>query len=152
MKKSAAVLVAFIFSFTVLTPAKAQNVPREQFLKIATTLLYLQENYIDSLDIAKLTDTAIEAMVSSLDPHTVFLSKQDADEADETMNGEFDGVGIEFAIIKDTLTVQSVINGGPASKVGLRAGDKIFDKQSQEPAPRQTREQGECRSGQKGSV
>lgn len=126
MKKSAAVLLAFFFSLTVLSPAKAQNVGREQFLKIASTLLYLQENYIDSLDVAKLTDIAIEAMVSSLDPHTVFLSKQDANEADETMNGEFDGVGIEFAIIKDTLTVQSVINGGPASKVGLRAGDKIL--------------------------
>ena len=73
-----------------MSPAKAQNVGREQFLKIASTLLYLQENYIDSLDVAKLTDIAIEAMVSSLDPHTVFLSKQDADEADETMNGEFD--------------------------------------------------------------
>ena len=104
----------------------AQDATREQYIKIATTLLYLQDYYIDSVDYSKLADKAIEAMVAELDPHTVFLSKQQADESDETMNGEFDGVGIEFAIIKDTLTVQSVINGGPASKVGLLAGDKIL--------------------------
>lgn len=125
MKKTAAVLIACAISALMPSFASAQ-VSREQFSKIATTLLFLEEYYIDSLDYDKLADIAVEAMVSSLDPHTVFLSKQQAEEADETMSGEFDGVGIEFAIIKDTLTVQDVIAGGPASKVGLRVGDKIL--------------------------
>ena len=129
MKKTAAVLIACIISAVMPSAASAQAY-RDQFIKIATTLLYLQDYYIDSLDYNKLADIAVEAMVSSLDPHTVFLSKQQAEDADETMNGEFDGVGIEFAIIKDTITVQSVINGGPASKVGLLAGDKILNVDS----------------------
>ena len=127
MKKLTALLIACVILLVAPVRAAAQNdSTREQFIKIATTLLYLQENYIDSLDMNKLADVAIEAMVSSLDPHTVFLPKEEADDSDEMMNGAFEGVGIEFAIIKDTLTVQSVINGGPASKVGLRAGDKIL--------------------------
>ena len=126
MKKKAAVLIASILMAVMPSVASAQDASREQFVKIAATLLYLQDYYIDSLDYNKLADKAIEAMVAELDPHTVFLSKSQVDEASESMNGEFDGVGIEFAIIKDTLTVQDVINGGPSSKVGLRAGDKIL--------------------------
>ncbi|MBR4772574.1 MAG: PDZ domain-containing protein [Bacteroidales bacterium] len=125
MKKFAAALIACTLSVLMPSVASAQA-SRDQFVKIATTLLYLQDYYIDTLDYNKLADIAIEAMVASLDPHTTFLSKQQAEDADETMSGEFEGVGIEFAIIKDTLTVQDVINGGPSSKVGLKAGDKIL--------------------------
>lgn len=123
MKKFSALLAALLFA--ALIPVQAQSA-RNQFSKIATTLLFLQDFYVDTLDYEKLADKAVEAMIASLDPHTVFLSKQAAEESDETMSGAFEGVGIEFAIISDTLTVQDVISGGPASKVGLLAGDKIL--------------------------
>ena len=124
MRKLTAFLAVCAFAAVLQTSVFAQNA-REQFTKIATTLLFLQDYYVDTLDYNKLGDKAVEALVSSLDPHTVFMSRQDVESADESMAGEFDGVGIEFAIIKDTLTVQNVINGGPADKVGLQTGDKI---------------------------
>ena len=125
MKKIPALVAAFILTTALPAALVAQN-SREQFTKIASTLLFLQDYYVDTLDFNKLADKAVEAMVSSLDPHTVFLSRQETESADESMNGAFDGVGIEFAIIQDTLTVQNVIAGGPASRVGLQAGDKII--------------------------
>ena len=125
MKKLSAILVICFLTAVMPSAARAQ-IAREQFTKIATTLLFLQDYYIDTLDMDKLADIAVEAMMSSLDPHSVFLTKQQAEESDEAMNSGFDGIGIEFAIIKDTLTVQNVIEGGPASKVGLLAGDKIL--------------------------
>lgn len=125
MKQLSAILAALIIAVSIPLAASAQAA-RDQFNKIATTLLFLQDYYIDSLDFNKLADIAVEAMVSSLDPHTVFLTKEAAEESGEAMNSAFDGIGIEFAIIRDTLTVQNVISGGPASKVGLLAGDKII--------------------------
>ena len=125
MKKIPAILACCIISAVMPLTVLAQNA-RDQFTKIASTLLFLQDYYVDTLDFAKLADTAVEAMMSTLDPHSVFMTKEAAEESGEAMNGEFDGVGIEFAIIKDTLTVQNVIEGGPASKVGLLAGDKIL--------------------------
>ena len=124
MKKIPAFLAALVIALMPVV-SSAQNA-RTQFDKIATTLLFLQDFYIDTLDFNKLADKAVEAMVSSLDPHTVFLTKEAAAESGEAMNSAFDGIGIEFAIIRDTLTVQDVIAGGPASKVGLLAGDKIL--------------------------
>lgn len=124
MKKISALLAAVILSVIMPVCANAQF-SREQFSKIAMALMFIQDYYVDTLDYDSLADKAIEAVVSSLDPHTVFMTRQATEEADESMSGEFDGIGIEFAIIKDTLTVQNVIEGGPASKVGLQTGDKI---------------------------
>jgi carboxyl-terminal processing protease len=124
MKKISALFATVII--TVLMPVCASaQFSREQFSKIAMALMFIQDNYVDTLDYDKMADKAIEAVVSSLDPHTVFMTKQATEESDESMSGEFDGIGIEFAIIRDTLTVQNVIEGGPASKVGLQTGDKI---------------------------
>ena len=124
MKKISAFLATVILAVIMPVCANAQF-SREQFSKIAMALMFIQDYYVDSLDYESLADQAIEAVVSSLDPHTVFMTRQATEEADESMSGEFDGIGIEFALIKDTLTVQNVIAGGPASKVGIQTGDKI---------------------------
>ena len=89
-------------------------------------LLYLLTNaYVDTLSMSRTSEEALIAMMQQLDPHSVYISAKDAKEMEEPLLGKFEGIGIEYAIIKDTLTVQSVIPGGPSEKVGLRAGDKI---------------------------
>ena len=93
--------------------------------KVAIALYYLKTRYVDSLDMNAISDSLLFQLVKQLDPHSVFIPKEKVQETREPLDGEFEGVGIEFAILSDTLTVQSVISGGPAEASGLRPGDKI---------------------------
>ncbi len=100
--------------------------------KIATTqkfdevLTYVNKLYVDDVDQEQLTDAAIVALLEKLDPHSTFISKEEVNEANERINGNFVGIGIRFQILKDTLMVVSTIPGGPSEKLGLQAGDKII--------------------------
>ena len=100
--------------------------------KVATTqkfdevLTYVNKLYVDDVDEEQLTDAAIVALLEKLDPHSTFISKEEVNEANERINGNFVGIGIRFQILKDTLMVVSTIPGGPSEKLGLQAGDKII--------------------------
>jgi len=100
--------------------------------KIATTqkfdevLTYVNKLYVDDVDQEQLTDAAIVALLEKLDPHSTFISKEEVNQANERINGNFVGIGIRFQILKDTLMVVSTIPGGPSEKLGLQAGDKII--------------------------
>ncbi len=93
--------------------------------KFATLLYYIENAYVDTVNAEKLTEKAIVALLEELDPHSVYLSKEELQEANEPLNGSFDGVGIQFNIFHDTILVVEPIQGGPSEKLGIRAGDKI---------------------------
>ena len=99
--------------------------------KIATTqkfdevLTYVNRLYVDDVDGEKLTDAAIVALLEKLDPHSTFISKEDVDDANQKIKGNFVGIGIRFQILRDTLMVVATIPGGPSEKLGLLPGDKI---------------------------
>lgn len=99
--------------------------------KVSTTqkfdevLTYISKMYVDDVDQDELTDAAIVSMLEKLDPHSTFISKEEVNEANQRINGNFVGIGIRFQILKDTLMVVSTIPGGPSEKLGLLAGDKI---------------------------
>ncbi len=82
--------------------------------------------YVDTIDNDELAREAIEAMLRKLDPHSVYIPAEEVSAMNEPLDGNFEGVGIEFVIMDDTLTVVSAITGGPSQKVGLRAGDRII--------------------------
>lgn len=118
----------FIFQTSIYAQQRDNNAKQDvsgAITKLGQTLYYLNNYYLDTLSYDKMTDNAIKSMLSQLDPHSSFISAKDVKAMNEPLEGNFDGVGIEFAIINDTLTVQSVILNGPSQKVGLRAGDKI---------------------------
>jgi len=81
--------------------------------------------YVDKVDDKKLVQDAIVQMLKELDPHSVYISKEELDRMNEPLVGNFEGIGVQFQILKDTIIVVDVINGGPSEKVGLQAGDKI---------------------------
>lgn len=83
-------------------------------------------NYTENPDMDKLSAVAINAMLKSLDPHSVYIPAKDVERANEPLQGNFEGVGISFQIVSDTIVVGSVIDGGPSEKVGLQVGDKII--------------------------
>ena len=118
------VLVAFVFSSAA--NIYAQNDLNTQANKVGQTLFYINKLYLDTTNMVELTDAALDAMMKQLDPHSSYISAKDIKAMNEPLEGNFDGIGVEFALIHDTLTINSTIPGGPSEKVGIRAGDKII--------------------------
>ncbi|MDG2245532.1 MAG: S41 family peptidase [Flavobacteriales bacterium] len=110
-------------SFTQVNAQKAD--PAATVEKFNTLLYYIEQMYVDSVDSEHLVETAITNMLTELDPHSVYISKEDIQAANEPLNGNFEGIGVQFNIMKDTIFVVSTIAGGPSEKVGLMSGDKI---------------------------
>lgn len=87
--------------------------------------MYINKMYVDTVNDVQLTEAAIVAMLEKLDPHSTYISKEEVDEANQSINGSFVGIGIRFQILKDTLMVVATIPGGPSEKLGILPGDKI---------------------------
>jgi carboxyl-terminal processing protease len=124
MKKQfmlSAVLSAVCF---LQTSAQIKN-PSETTEKFATLLNYIDLMYVDTVQAAALTEKAIIHMLEELDPHSVYLSKEEVQSANEPLQGSFDGIGVQFQILHDTILVVEPIQGGPSEKLGIRSGDKI---------------------------
>lgn len=87
---------------------------------------FIASEYVDSISKDKLIEIAIPKILESLDPHTVYISPEDAKSMQEELVGDFEGIGIQFNIFKDTLLIVNVIKNGPSEKAGLKAGDRII--------------------------
>lgn len=98
---------------------------RDQTLKYQRLMALIDAFYVDTVDLPKLTEDAVVKVLSDLDPHSVYISKEELEEMNEPLEGGFFGIGIQFNILRDTLMVVSVVPGGPSEKVGLLAGDRI---------------------------
>jgi carboxyl-terminal processing protease len=81
--------------------------------------------YVDSVDHQYLAETAIKGMLKELDPHSVYMTKEEIKRANEPLVGNFEGIGVQFQLFKDTIVIISPIPGGPSDKLGIIAGDKI---------------------------
>ena len=93
--------------------------------KMSTLLYYINNYYVDTLDLPDLVEHAFVQTLKELDPHSAYIPAKDVKKADEPLQGSFEGVGITFQLFKDTILVVSPIPGGPSDKVGILAGDKI---------------------------
>ena len=94
--------------------------------KLNLILEQVEANYVDTIDMKKMTDAAVVAALSELDPHSVYLPPVDLEESETELAGNFDGIGIQFNVPNDTAIVLSVIPGGPSEKAGLLQGDRII--------------------------
>lgn len=93
--------------------------------KIDAIIDYVDREYVDSVDVHAIVESTIPTMLEELDPHSVYISAEDFKKMNEPLEGNFDGIGVQFNIQKDTVTVIKTIVGGPSEKVGLRDGDRI---------------------------
>lgn len=98
----------------------------DRWRKLNLILEQIQENYVDTLDMEKMTDAAVVAALSELDPHSVYLPPVDLEASETELAGNFDGIGIQFNVPNDTAIVLNVIPGGPSEKAGLMQGDRIL--------------------------
>ncbi|MBQ7510458.1 MAG: S41 family peptidase [Prevotella sp.] len=93
--------------------------------KLNNLLYIIDDQYVDTVDMANLVEQAMPQILAELDPHSTYISAKDVQTANDDLRGSFSGVGIEFVIRQDTLRVQNVISDGPAEHAGVLAGDKI---------------------------
>ena len=117
-------LILFTLPSSFLT---AQETVQQNQLKFGRLLRLVDSYYVDSVNVEKLTEKAIVSLLSELDPHSMYMSKDEVDKMNEPLVGNFEGIGISFNIFKDTLLVLATISGGPSEKVGLLAGDRIVE-------------------------
>ena len=94
--------------------------------KLNLILQEVQKNYVDTLDMKEMTDAAVVAALSKLDPHSVYLPPVELKESDTELAGNFEGIGITFNVPNDTAIVLNTIPGGPSEKAGLLQGDRII--------------------------
>lgn len=118
------IVTLIISSFSTVS---AQESVQQNQLKFGRLLRLIDGYYVDSANVDKLTEDAIVHVLSELDPHSVYISKEEVEKMNEPLKGNFEGIGISFNIFKDTLLVTTTIAGGPSEKVGLRAGDRIVE-------------------------
>lgn len=104
----------------------AQVGSQQASLKIQRTLDIINLFYVDTVNNDKLAEAAIIEMLKTLDPHSTYISKDEVREMNEPLEGNFEGVGIQFNIFEDTILVVNPIPGGPSEKLGIRAGDRII--------------------------
>jgi carboxyl-terminal processing protease len=103
-------------------PGSKVKVNTERFEEV---LNYVDAQYVDTVDTELLTEHAIKEMLEKLDPHTIYIPKREVEFAQASLQSDFDGIGVEFDIIRDTLFVLNPIDGGPSKKAGIKPGDRI---------------------------
>lgn len=116
----------FITSFLLFIVLSLSMNAQDQLRKLQMAAYVITNMYVDSVDDKKLVETAIKAMLKELDPHSDYLSPEEVKKFNESMSGNFNGIGIQFNVTNDTLFVIQTITDGPAEKAGIMPGDKII--------------------------
>ena len=126
MRKTIIALLAGLL--LVALPAAAQRgMGNLEARKLQMALYAVSHLYVDSTSETKLVEDAIVGMLDKLDPHSNYMDPEETKSMTEPLQGNFDGIGIQFNMLTDTLYVIQVIPGGPSEKVGLMAGDRIIE-------------------------
>ena len=107
---------------------QAQNTkqdPNAGLKKYNAAMQLINYAYVDTINEGRLVEKAIIETLKDLDPHSVYISKKDVQKANEPLEGNFDGIGVQFEILKDTISVVHAIPGGPSERLGIMSGDRI---------------------------
>ena len=120
--------IIYIFLVLILTFHGSINaqVLSDESLKFSQVLNWIDKYYVDSVNKAELVEVAIIKMLQSLDPHSTYLNKKEVKQMNEPLQGNFEGIGISFNILNDTIFVVNPIPGGPSEQVGIMSGDRII--------------------------
>ncbi len=114
-----------ILTFSLIIQTSSVDAQSASVRKYDALLQMINFAYVDSVNDEKLTEEAIRSLLKKLDPHSVYIPAKELKEMNEPLVGNFEGVGIQFNIMEDTILVTQTIPGGPSEKLGIRAGDRI---------------------------
>lgn len=116
-------LALTLFLITIAASAQVLN---EGTFKFGRALSLIDAFYVDSANLDILTEKAIVEVLKNLDPHSTYISAKDVKDMNEPLNGNFDGIGVQFNILRDSIIVVEPVGGGPSEKVGIKSGDRIL--------------------------
>jgi carboxyl-terminal processing protease len=111
---------------TFAEPKSDRNDLKAALYKLQEIITYINRDYVDSVNTNELVEFGIQRMLEKLDPHSSYIPAKDASLAKSQLDGEFDGIGVEFGIIRDTIYVVAPLTGGPSEKLGIQSGDQII--------------------------
>lgn len=121
-----------LLALAVQAPLRAQSAPERNndaensLKKLVMASVMIGNMYVDSVDMPKLTEDAINGMLSKLDPHSAYTNAKETRRFSEPLEGKFEGIGVQFNILEDTLLVIQPVSKGPSEKAGILAGDRII--------------------------
>ena len=118
-------LFVILATLSVLPLAAQNEDDARQFQKLAQVFRYLSGLYVDEVEMKPVVEGAITGMLEELDPHSAYIGAEEMKGVQESFEGEFSGIGVEFNVLRDTVIVVNTIAGGPAERVGVRANDRI---------------------------
>jgi carboxyl-terminal processing protease len=118
----------FLFYFILINfvAFSQQDTLKMATTKTGQTLALIDYFYVDTANLERISEKGIEAMLKELDPHSIFITKDEVKKMNEPLEGNFDGIGVSFQFMNDSIHVVEVISDGPAEKVGMLAGDIII--------------------------
>jgi carboxyl-terminal processing protease len=112
---------AMLYNNSIVVP----GVKKQSYSKLNDVLHIVEEAYVDTIDRSKLVEGIIPAVLTNLDPHSVYIPKDEVQSMNEDLEGSFSGIGVQFNIQNDTIMIVDVIAGGPSEKLGILPGDRI---------------------------
>lgn len=128
MNRVLIVLLSFICLHTLVYAQKPnQNNMTASTNKVAALFQIIDLFYVDTVNEQKVVDDGIRSMLKDLDPHSVYIPADELKETNEPLVGKFEGIGVQFNILHDTIMVTNTIPGGPSEKLGIMAGDRIVN-------------------------
>ena len=122
-KKSTFLSIVLMLTISLIVPVNGQFT--EASLKIGKVISLIEAYYVEEVNQEKIVEQAIINVLKELDPHSTYISEKEVKDMNEPLIGNFEGIGIQFNVLYDTILVISPVPGGPSEKVGIRAGDRI---------------------------
>ena len=120
------VAVSFVAGFLTSSLLRSGSSPSATQKKFQTVMNLIKNDYVDEVDLDSLLERTLPSLLTNLDPHSAYIPASDLQAVNDELDGSFCGVGIQFMLNNDTISIIEVIPGGPSEKVGLKAGDRII--------------------------
>ena len=120
------VAVSFVAGFLTSSLLRSGSSPSATQKKFQTVMNLIKNDYVDEVDLDSLLERTLPSLLTNLDPHSAYIPASDLQAVNDDLDGSFCGVGIQFMLNNDTISIIEVIPGGPSEKVGLKAGDRII--------------------------
>jgi len=123
---SLAVIAGILIGAVVVDPKPVSSDSSKSIAKFREVLSNIDRSYVDSVNAIELVDVAIVSMLKELDPHTAYISAEELEMSNMRLKGGYDGIGVQFDVIRDTIVVVKPTPGGPSDRAGIKAGDRII--------------------------
>lgn len=119
-------LGAILIKVSTIDSGILDGIKKRSYDPVSNVISYITQEYVDTISVDLLQQSAITGILSNLDPHSQYITAEEFNEVNDPLLGNFEGIGVQFRIESDTVYIVNTIPGGPSEKVGIMAGDRII--------------------------